>query len=318
MAQVVRSTKSSAGPASRSTRDVARAARQRRKQIVSKIPAKRGLTRVAAKVGLATGWYLWRGVRASALIAAKGSQAAGTKVAGHARTVAQERYAKRSQHDRSKPIACACGARFRTVQAANEHMVRKHFDEAPAWLEVEQPAKTSGVRLVAGKRGKSGRKEIVLPEQRRNTPGAHRARPDKKPAKVIIAAAYRKHLDQIGATVMSENGPARNIAQAFDAWGDQRPKTLGGIKGVCVGMERALTQGKEALDAFERYLNRPGEAGGLGVDPSVSRASFRKAQEGLESTQRAMTMFIATFEHEYGVYIQKARTLPPPAVDLAR
>jgi hypothetical protein len=320
MAQTVKSTKT---PAGRSAKEVSRAARQRRKQAVGKIPAKYEATRWLAKVGLATSWYLWRGARNTTVFTAKHGARAGRKVAGHTRTIAQERV-ERSQErswDRRKPIQCVCGASFRNPQAANAHMVRAHFNEPPAWLGVDEAArkKGTGVRLVASNRGK--KKRVVLPEQRRKTSGAHRERPDgrrENQAKVILTDAYRKKLDKIGETVMSENGAARNIGQAFAAWGDQRPRKLSELREIAVGLERAMAMAKDAMDSYERYLNRPGIDGGMGVAPEVTRGSFLKAKDGFDAASRAMTMHIATIESEYGAYIAAARRLPPPAIDLAR
>jgi hypothetical protein len=316
MAQTVKSTKPN-GP--RSAKEVARNARQRRKQAVNKIPAKHETVRFFAKIGLATSWYIWRGARNTSVFTAKQSARAGRKVAGHARTVAQERAEKRAHFDRRKPIACVCGARFRTAQAANTHMVHAHFDEPPAWLGVDEAAKKkgAGVRLVASNRGKKTR--VVLPEQRRKTPGAHRTKPGAKAAKVILADAYRKKLDQIGATVMSENGVSRNIGQAFAAFGDQRPRKLSEIRENAVGIERAMAMAKDAFDVYERYLNRPGIDGGMGVAPEVTRGSFLKAKEGLDAVARAMTMHIATLEDEYAPFIREAKNKKraAPAVDWA-
>jgi hypothetical protein len=299
-------------------------AKTTRKKLVGKIPVKYKWTRKVAGVALAVGYYGWRGTAVTAKAVKVTGKVAGSTTARvvngsvqKTKWVPDAAKTKKSIRVFGSSYQC-CGAKYPSAEALNQHFLSEHSGEERGTTDPPVGAQV----VTAATRKNAGKVLVLLPPAHAlagKPVGRHRRDKTTDPAKRAdkLVKAYREKITEIGVKAVADNGPSRNIAQAFTAWGDQRPRKLSELRDIAAGAERALLLAMDAMANYERHLTMPSDAGGLNIDPEVTRMPFNRVKDGLKAASSGMAMHIATFEDAYGDYIRKAKTLAPPAVDLA-
>jgi len=286
--------------------------RARRKQFVNKIPKKYKVTRFVLKATLGTGALATQAVVGVAKPGAKVAKWSGRKVAGRAVSTAQSRKwtpAALEQKLFSTSISC-CGKTFSNSQDANSHFMAEHMDE-PRPTPSTEPGQPKLVP--AATRRQMGKTLVLLPpghtekvgrgrHARALPTGRHRKTAGTSPDRLV--AAYRSKITEIGARAMTDNGESRTVAQGLAAWGESRPKTLTDIRNMMAGMERAMLVGGEAVEALERYLIMPTEAGGANFTTAITRPSLRRVKDGMADAARGYAQFVALTEEIYSSFIK--------------
>lgn len=291
----------------------AKKARKSRKAFVGRIPKKHKIVRAAATATLGTGALLWGGTK----LAGRGGRWTARKVAGKAVATARKRKwtpSAAGQRLRSSAYYC-CDKKFSGAAELNKHFLTVHGEETGALLPPD--------------RGDGGATKTLLPpahvprnkRSRRSVPaGRHRLAAGRQRAEKFIQA-HRDKITRIGVQAMANVGETRNIAQAFQALGELRPPggkewTLGELRELLAGIERALLVGAEGFEQLERTFNRPQDQRGCNIDASVTRSGMRMMREGLAESARGATRVIADFETTFAPFIRAA--LNKPAIDMSR
>ena len=282
--------------------------RAKRKKLVNRIPKKYTLTRTGARLTLAGGALVTSGIRLAGWASVKTVQAVQQHRTSTPRVAGRKRF--------GTTYSC-CGESYKSAQALNAHFLAEHEGEASAATAPE------GALLAPGTtRSTAGQLLVLLPpahagKRRRSVPaGRHRPSPRRVSAEQYVQA-HRDRFTRIGDRAMNDCPEARNVAQALIAWGGLRPKasepwTLDDLRGVLIGLERAMLVGTEAVDTMERTLNRPGgEQRGCNIDVSLTRAGARRAREGLTEAARGLTQIIADFELWYGPVLLSTPAIAP-------
>lgn len=289
----------------------AKNARATRKKLIAKIPRKYQLTRGIVRASLATGYYAWRGGGK----AIKGTKLATKAVAGKVKSKASER-SEHAPRKRFKSSFMCCGESFADAESANRHFLEKHMDEEGVAVKPD----TSATVVTATTRRNAGKRRVVLPPEHirrkgRRTiqavpTGRHRKTSKTKPEALV--SAYKNKITEIGVKAMSENGQSRTVAQGFKAWGEDKPRqmTLSDFRDKMAGLERALLTGAEALEEFERHMNRDTESGGLNIDRSVTRPGMMRAKNGLSESAAGLLITLAMFEEAYAPYLRTQLKAP--------
>jgi hypothetical protein len=287
--------------------------RKARKKVVNRIPKKWKITRGVTRTALGGGALVFgtvrvvsRGVGATARAARKRAGSTSSRP----RTPAGRKWF-------GSTYSC-CGENYATAQALNAHFLAEHENEGSAAVAQEPTLLAPGTT-----RSTSGQLLVLLPpphagKRRRRTPaGRHRPGHRRVSAEQYVQA-HQEHITRIGDRAMNDCAEARNVAQALVAWGGLRPRadkpwTLDELRGVLIGLERAMLVGTEAVDTMERTLNRPGgDMRGCNIDASITRAGARRAREGLTEAARGLTQVIADFEIFYAPWLRAQ--LPAPAI----
>lgn len=286
-----------------------------RKKLVHRIPGRMKKTRALAWVVVGT----VAGATGTARTAAKAAKAA-RQVARRSDDTPRPRRTAGHRRPFGSKYSC-CDKTYSTPEALNAHFLAEHGSEEAVAQAPEQALLAPGTT-----RSLAGKLLVLLPPshagKRRRVP-AGRHRPGKR--RVSADAYVRTHRDQItriGEQAMTDCGEARNVAQALIAWGEMRPRadrpwTLDELRGVLIGLERAMIVGTEAVDTIERTLNRPGgEQRGCNIDPSITRPGARRTREGLAEAARGLTQMIADFELYYAPFLRGQ--LAAPAIRMNR
>lgn len=285
--------------------------RKARKKIVNRLPKKWKVTRGVARATLGGGALVTGTVRLTVRGTAAGIRAAKRR-SGDGRKWTPKVAGQKLFSGR---YSC-CGETYNSAQALNAHFLAEHENEGSAALAQEPALLAPGTT-----RSSAGKLLVLLPplhagKRRRRVPaGRHRPGTRRVSAEQYLRA-HRDKLTRIGDRAMSDCGEARNVAQAFIAWGNlapraDRPWTLDDLRAVLVGLERAMLVGTEAIDTMERTLNRPGgEYRGCNIDMSITRPGARRAREGLTEAARGLTAVIADFETYYAPYLRGQLAAP--------
>jgi hypothetical protein len=292
-------------------RKTAKDRRKARKKIVNRLPKKWKVTRGVARAALGGGALVTGTVRLTARGTAAGIRAAkrrsGDRRKWTPKVAGQKLFSGR--------YSC-CGETYSSAQALNAHFLAEHENEGSAAVAHESPLLAPGTT-----RSSAGKLLVLLPpshagKRRRRVPaGRHRPGTRRVSAEQYLRA-HRDKLTRIGDRAMSDCGEARNVAQAFVAWGSltpraDRPWTLDDLRAVLVGLERTMLVGTESIDTMERTLNRPGgEYRGCNIDMSITRPGARRAREGLIEAARGLTAIIADFETYYAPYLRGQLAAP--------
>lgn len=294
-------------------RKTAKDRRKARKKIISRIPKKWKITRGVARTALGGGALVTGTVR----LTVRGTAAAARAAKRRSSTGGVRKWTPKVAGQKlfSGRYSC-CGETYSSAQALNAHFLVEHENEGSSAVAPE------GALLAPGTtRSSAGKLLVLLPpphagKRRRRVPaGRHR------PGKRRISAdqylnAHRDQITRIGDRAMTDCGEARNVAQAFIAWGNlapraDRPWTLDELRAVLVGLERAMLVGTEAVDTMERTLNRAGgEYRGCNIDMAITRPGARRTREGLTEAARGLTQIIADFEMYYAPYLRGQLAAP--------
>lgn len=283
--------------------------RKARKKFVSRIPRKYKVTRGVARVTLGTVALVAGTVR----VTGKGVKATAKGVGAVRPNVPRPRLPRVAGRFGMK-LSC-CDKTYSSAQALNAHFLAEHEGEESAARGQEQALLAPGTT-----RSSTNKLLVLLPpshagKRRRVPAGRHRPGHNRVSADRYVQA-HREQITRIGDRAMTDCGEARNVAQAFMAWGSlmpraDRPWSLDDLRAVLVGMERTMIVGTEAIDMMERTLNRPGgEQRGCNIDMSITRPGARRAREGLIEAARGLTQIIADFELYYQPWLRGQLAAP--------
>lgn len=196
-------------------------------------------------------------------------------------------------------LCAPCRAQFGSATHLNRHFEDVHDNEPLA----SAPSPPPRVR----RRPDSNKTRTAPTTTSRSPKQGHGKRvPDTRRTAAAVKA-YRTPMREIGDRAVTDNLPARMVRAGALRFGQSDPKTLGEMRELVLGMERALAHLRDGTEDLARTL-RTARTHRTAINPELVNPYFGRAVSGLEAAEIAFTSFIAAFEQEYADAIRTART----------